>query len=103
DNSGDNVAQLTELGPPTRPYGGRVNKIDANLKQPYSDEIDVGVERELLRNFSAGVSYYRRHNGRRFSGINLAVPASAYTPITVIGPDAQPTLVYSQDKSTLGL
>ncbi|MGE5245294.1 MAG: TonB-dependent receptor [Betaproteobacteria bacterium] len=103
DINGDNVAQLNELGPSTRPYGGRVNKIDPNLKQPYSDEIDLGVEHELLPNLSAGVTYYRRHNGRRFSGVNLAVPQSAYTPITVTGPDGKPTTVYNQDPTTLGL
>ncbi len=103
DRNGDNIAQATELGPSTRPYGGRVNKIDPGLKQPYSDEFDLGLERELLPNVSAGVTYYRRHNGRRFSGVNLAVPPSAYTAITVSGPDGQPTTVYNQDPATLGL
>jgi hypothetical protein len=103
DGNGDGVAQLSELGPPTRPYGGRVNTIDPSLKQPYSDEVNVGIDRELLRNLSAGVTYYRRHNGRRFSGINLAVPATAYTPITVVGGDGQPVTVFNQDASTLGL
>jgi hypothetical protein len=102
DANGDSVAQLTELGPPTRPYGGRVNTIDPNLKQPYSDEINVGVDHELLRNFSAGVTYYRRHNGRRFSGLNLAVPLSTYAATTVVGADGQPVTVYNQDASTLG-
>ena len=103
DSNNDNIAQLSELGPSTRPYGGRVNKIDPGLKQPYSDEIDLGVEREILTNLSAGVSYYRRHNGRRFSGVNLAVPASAYSPVTVAGPDGLPVTVFNQDPSTLGL
>jgi len=102
DSNGDNVAQLSELGPSTRPYGGRVNKIDPSLKQPYSDEVDLGIDRELFANFSAGVTYYRRHNGRRFSGINVAVPSSAYTPITVAGPSG-PTTVYNQSVATLGL
>jgi hypothetical protein len=103
DGNGDNVAQSTELGPPTRPYGGRVNKIDPDLNQPYSDEVNLGVERELLPNLSGGVTYYRRHNGRRFSGLNLAVPPSAYAAITVTGPDGQPTTVYNQDAATLPL
>ena len=46
---------------------------------------------------------YRRHNGRRFSGINVAVPASAYTTTTVVGADGQPVTVYNQAPSTLSL
>jgi hypothetical protein len=102
DANGDNVAQLSELGPSTRPYGGLVNKIDPNLKQPYSDEYDLGVEHQLVENLSVGVTYYRRNNRRRFSGLNLAVPESAYTPIQVAGP-AGPVTVYNQDPTTLGL
>jgi hypothetical protein len=102
DTNGDGVAQLSELGPPTRPYGGRVNKIDPNLKQPYSDEYDLGVDHQLFGNLSVGVTYYRRNNRQRFSGVNLAVPESAYTPVQVQGPNG-PVTVYNQDPSTLGL
>jgi uncharacterized protein (DUF2141 family) len=102
DVNGDNVAQLSELGPPTRPYGGRVNKIDPGLKQPYSDEFDFGVEHQLFENLSVGVTYYRRNNRRRFSGQNLAVPPTAYTEVQVQGP-AGPVTVYNQDPATLGL
>ncbi len=103
DSNHDNIAQLTELGPAARPYGGRVNKIDPNLNQPYSDEVDAGIEREVMPNLSAGVTYYRRHNGRRFSGVNLAVPPGAYASTTVAGPDGLPTTVYNQDAATIGL
>lgn len=102
DSDGDGVAQLSELGPPTRPFGGRVNRIDKNLKQPFSDEYDVGVEHQLLENLSVGVTYYRRNNRRRFSGVNLAVPPSAYTAVQVAGP-AGPVTVFNQDRATLGL
>ena len=101
DSNRDDIAQLSELGPPTRPYGGRVNRIDPNLKQPYSDEISLRVDREIVGNLSASVAYYRRHNGRRFSGLNLAVPPSAYTPVTIQGPEG-PVTANNQDRSTLG-
>lgn len=101
DRNGDDVAQPDELGPPTRPYGGRVNKIDPGLDRPYSDEFTIGIEHELVRTFSVGVTYFRRHNRRLFSGLNRAVPPEAYTPVTVQGP-AGPVTVYNQDPATLG-
>lgn len=102
DRNGNDVAELDELGPPTRPYGGRVNRIDPDLAQPYSDELTVGIEREVAQNLSIGATYYRRHNGRRFSGVNLAVPPSDYTPVQVDGPEGSLT-VFDQDPATLGL
>lgn len=102
DRNGNDVAELDELGPSTRPYGGRVNRIDPALEQPYSDEFTVGIDREIVSNLSAGVTYFRRHNRRLFSGINLAVPPEAYAPITVQGPEG-PVTVYNQSPETLGL
>lgn len=102
DRNGNNIAELDELGPRTRPYGGRVNKIDPNLKQPYSDEFSVGIEREIVTDVSAGVAYFRRNNRRRFSGINRAVPPSAYTATVVTAPDGSAVTVFNQDRATLG-
>lgn len=101
DLNGNNLAELAELGPPTRPYGGKVNKIDPNLERAYSDEFNLGVERELMRNVSLGVTYFRRHNRNLYSGINLAVPVSAYTPVEVTSPIG-PVTAYNQDPTTLG-
>jgi hypothetical protein len=102
DRNGNNLAELDELGPSTRPYGGRVNRIDPNLEQPYSDEFTVGIDREIVPNLSAGVTYYRRHNRRLFSGVNLAVPPEAYSQTTVQGPEG-PVTAYNQSPATLGL
>jgi hypothetical protein len=102
DRNGNNIAELDELGPSTRPYGGRVNRIDPTLEQPYSDEFTLGVDREIVRNLSAGVTYYRRHNRRLFSGINLAVPPTEYSATSVAGPEG-PVPAYNQSRETLGL
>jgi hypothetical protein len=102
DRNGNNNAELDELGPSTRPYGGRVNRIDPNLEQPYSDEFTLGVDREIVRNLSAGVTYYRRHNRRLFSGINLAVPPTEFSATSVAGPEG-PVTTYNQSRATLGL
>ncbi len=102
DRNGNDIAELDELGPPTRPYGGRVNKIDATLKQPYSDEFSVAIEREVVTDVSVGAAYFRRNNRRRFSGVNLAVPPSAYTATVVTAPDGSSVTGFNQDRATLG-
>ncbi|OLC45895.1 MAG: hypothetical protein AUH43_15095 [Acidobacteria bacterium 13_1_40CM_65_14] len=102
DVNGNNIAELAELGPPTRPYGGKVNKIDPGLKQPYSDELSVGIEREIVRNLSTSLTYYRRNNRRLFSGINRAVGPEAYAPIVLTAPDGSSVTAYNQDRATLG-
>lgn len=102
DGNGNGLAEIDELGPSTRPFGGRVNRIDPALKQPYSDEFSVGLEHELVENLSVAATYYRRHNRRLFSGINQAVPPELYTRVTVDGP-AGPVTVFNQDPATLGL
>ena len=102
DRNGNDLAELDELGPPTRPFGGNVNKMDPDITRPYSDEFIAGVEHELLQGLRVGVSYFRRHNRNLFSGINRAVLPSAYTAIQVAGP-VGPVTVYNQDGARLGL
>jgi hypothetical protein len=102
DLNGDNSAQLEELGPSTRPYGGRVNRIDENIKRPYSDEFNIGFDRELAPNVAFGVTYFRRHNRRLLSGINVAVPPSSYEEVQVESTAGLVT-AYNQDPETLGL
>lgn len=102
DLNGNDVAELNELGPPTRPYGGRVNRIDPDLQRSYSDEYNIGVERELMPNVSLGVTYFRRNNRRLYSGVNIAVPLTDYTPVEV-GSPVGPITAFNQDPDTLGL
>jgi hypothetical protein len=101
DANGDLIPQFEELGPSTRPFGGIFTRIDPDLKRPYSDEFNLGVERELGPNLNFGVTYYRRHNRRLISGINLAVSPGSYTEVTVEGPTG-PIRAFNQDPDTLG-
>lgn len=101
DLNGNDIAEPNELGPSSRPYGGRVNRIDPALEQPYSDEFTFGVDRELISGVRASVTYYRRHNRRLFSGLNTVVTPDDYTPITVQGPEG-PVTAYNQSLETLG-
>lgn len=102
DANGNLIPEPEELGSPTRPFGGKFTTIDPDIRRPYSDEFNLGVERELMPNLALGVTYYRRHNRRLISGINLAVPPSSYTPVTVEGP-AGPVEAFNQNPETLGL
>ncbi len=102
DANGDEIAQLEELGPSTRPFGGRVNRINPDIRRPYSEEFNLGFERELAPNVSVGATYYRRDNRRLISGINVAVPPEFYAPVTV-QTAAGPITAYNQDPATLGL
>ncbi|HUE84847.1 MAG TPA: TonB-dependent receptor [Vicinamibacterales bacterium] len=102
DLNGNDTAEPNELGPSTRPFGGRVNRIDPDLQQAYSDEFSVGIDRQLVGDLAASATYYRRHNRRLFSGINTAVTPEDYTAITVAGPEG-PVTVYQQSPETLGL
>lgn len=92
----------SDLGPPTRPFGGNVNKIDPDINRPRSDEFVLGIQHELVRSVTIGVDYFHRKNSQRFSGLNRAVPPTAYTPVTVEGPEG-PVTVLNQDPTTLGL
>ena len=101
DANGNGLPDPSELGPPTRPYGGNVNKIDPNIARPYSDEVVLGLQHELAKNVTVGVEYFHRKNANRFSGINRAVPLTAYTSTQVLGPAGLVT-VFNQDPATLG-
>lgn len=64
--------------------------LDPNLKSPYSDEFVVGIEQELFRNFSAGISYINHKSSRiiedveSFRGVNPE--GEWWVPYTVAEP-----------------
>jgi hypothetical protein len=54
--------------------------VDANSKRPYSDEINAGVEHQLIPNLAVGVSYHRRQHRNGLGVVDRARPSTAYTP-----------------------
>lgn len=74
---------------------------------PFSDEITVGVEHQLIANMRLGVMYYHRTNKKQLGTRNLSVPSSAYTPVTVNipnGPNGATTAtLYNLNPAFLGL
>ena len=75
--------------------------MDPNATRPYSDEMNVGVDHQLLRDFSVSASYHRRQHRNGLTIVDLARPSSAYTPVTRTYADpqrgAQTITVYSLD------
>lgn len=75
---------------------------------PFSDEMTVGVERQLSGAIRVGLMYYHRTNRDNIGTRNLAVPSTAYTPVTVAvpgsptGPGGNATF-YNLNPSYLGL
>jgi hypothetical protein len=49
--------------------------------------VTAGVEREVMKNMRVGAMYYYRTNRNQIGVRNVAVPTSAYTPVTVNVPN----------------
>jgi hypothetical protein len=56
-------------------------RVDADASRPYSDEFNVGVDHQLLRDFGVSVSYHRRQHRNGLGTVDLLRPGSAYTPL----------------------
>jgi hypothetical protein len=69
-----------ELGPIPVFTRGLFPRVESDTSRPYSDEFNAGVEHQLAANFAVGVSYHRRHHRDGLGVLDIARPASAYTP-----------------------
>ena len=84
-------------------FSGNNNHIDPAMKRPYQWEWTAMVQREIGRNTSVSVGYYGRKFFNLYGVKNLAVPPSAYVPVTITNPLTNaPLVVYNQSASTLG-
>jgi hypothetical protein len=83
DRNGDLIPQLDELGPSTGYNLGTTNRYDPDLKRPYSNEMNVEIERQLPGNVVVAVGYFHRDRKRNIGRRNLAIPLESYTPMTV--------------------
>ncbi|PYR10883.1 MAG: hypothetical protein DMG00_11155, partial [Acidobacteria bacterium] len=88
DPNGDGVAQANEISQCAGFTGLTSHYGSGNGPNwPYSDEVTAGVERQVMRGMRVAVMYYHRTNRNQIGVRNLAVPTSAYTPITVNVPN----------------
>ncbi|MBA3269469.1 MAG: carboxypeptidase regulatory-like domain-containing protein [Acidobacteria bacterium] len=62
-------------------FGSVVPRMNQDAKRPYSDEMNVGVDYQLLPNFAVGASYHRRQHRNGLGIVDEARPSSAYTPV----------------------
>ncbi len=83
DLNGNLLAETGELGLSAfTGFGGFFPTMDLDANRPYSDEINAGVEHQLIPNLSVGVSYHRRQHRDGLGTIDRARPMSAYSPVT---------------------
>ncbi len=90
DSNGNLLADPGELNLSSfTGFGGLFPTMDQDAKRPYSDEINAGVEHQLMPELSIGVSYHRRQHRDGLGIIDRARPTSAYTPINFTYNDVQ--------------
>jgi hypothetical protein len=80
DTNNNRALDAGELGPIPAFARGLFPNFDQDSDRPYSDEINLGVEHQLIPNLAVGVSYHRRQHRNGLGIVDLARPSSAYTP-----------------------
>ena len=84
--------------------------LDPNLNSPYVDEFTLGIHREILQDFSAGVNFIYKEHKNLFEALDTANPIDGpmWVPYTVTDPgddgefgtgDEQDLTVYAMDNS----
>jgi hypothetical protein len=112
DLNGDLRFQPGEEGRLLAVGGGLRTSMDADLRRPYTDELTVSLDHELLPSLRVSAAYIYRNEEQRFGTYNIGVPHSAYTPVTVTDSgrdgiagntdDVAGFVVYNQNPATLG-
>jgi Carboxypeptidase regulatory-like domain len=70
-------------------FSGVFPRMDAGATRPYSDEMNVGIDHQLLPDFAVSVSYHRRQHRDALAIVDFARPSSAYTAVTRTYTDPQ--------------
>ena len=68
-----------ELGASSPRFGGASTRVDPNLKNPYTDEIDLSYDRQFWGESAFRVAYVRKMEKNLYTTINLA-RVGQYTP-----------------------
>ena len=107
----DSAFMASQQGDIVERFGGPYSSISPNLRRPYGDEINLGVDARLPWRSMASIQLFRRDDKNRIAAIDTGVPARAFTPVTILdpGPDGVPgtsddqrLTVYAQNPATLG-
>jgi Carboxypeptidase regulatory-like domain len=98
NDNGSGLFEPGELGALLMRFGGPYSSIAPSLGRPYSDEFDTGAALRLTSRSSAAIHLFRRDDKDRLADIDVGIPASAYTPVTI----APQLTVYSQNPTAFG-
>lgn len=91
-------------------FSGVFPRMDADAARPYSDEMNVSVDHQVMRDFAVSAGYHRRQHRNGLGIVDLARPTNAYTAVTRTYADPQrgsqtitiynldPTLVNRRDR-----
>ena len=111
DRNSDGKFEPGEEGAVVTRFGGANSSISPSMRRPYADEFNLGAEVTLAPRTFAGIHLFRRDDKQRIAAIDTGVPASGYTPVTIVDPgpdgitgtfDDRPVVVFDQSPATLG-
>jgi len=111
DLNRDRNFQEGEEGALLSSFGGSITSLDPDLRQPYTDELSLGIDSEVARDLRLSALFVYRRERDLLAITNTGVPFSAYSPVQAldIGEDgARGTSddaviqVFNQDPATLG-
>ena len=100
-----------ELGNLLLNFGGPYSSVSRTLRQPYSDEFDIGAEFFVSRRTVLSIAMFRRDDRDRLAAVNTGVSAQSFSPVSVVDPgpdgmdgtfDDKQLTVYAQNPATLG-
>ena len=87
DLNGNGRLDANEYNPtPLSTFSPRSNSIDPNLRNPKTDEITLGYERELTNNVAFSALWLQRWFNDQTVDSNVGIPASAYAARAFIDP-----------------
>jgi hypothetical protein len=84
---------------PLSTFTPRSNSIDPNLRNPKTDEITLGYERELTNNVGFSALWVQRWFNDQTVDINVGIPTSAYVPHVFIDPGPDNLMNTGDDRS----
>ncbi len=111
DINHDGIFQPGEEGTLLKVFGGPFSTVDPNLKRPFTDEYELGLDHDFGRNLRAGLRLLQRDTRRLVHTVNTGVPFASYAPVKILDvgddniagtSDDQILTVYNQDPGTLG-
>lgn len=104
DTNRDLIPQIGELNLASSNgfTGGLTTHLDPKLKRPHSWEYSLGLQQELPGGVILSITGWYRSIVDQIGSENLAVPPSAYTPLT-ISVQGTPVVVYNQSAATKGM